>query len=186
MSRIGRKIIKIPGNVVVRLEAGKITVSGPKGDLEKGIPSQVSLKLIGRDIGVSVEGSSRKDKAVWGLYRNLVANLVEGVSRSFRKELELSGIGYKVKKEGADLVFSLGFSHPVRFPKVDGVEFEVKDENNLAVVGGDKELVGKTAARIKFLKKPEPYKGKGIKYKGDFIRRKAGKVGKVGSLAGKQ
>lgn len=184
MSRIGRQLISLPAGVEVRVEDHQITVSGPKGSLSKSLPAEFKVSLNGPWLKVTSSDGSREEKSLWGLYRNLIANMVEGVSRGFSKELELSGIGFKVKMDGSDLIFSLGFSHPLRFSPSSGVAVQVKEENKIIILGADKELVGQEAARMRDLKKPEPYKGKGIRYRGELVRRKAGKVGKVGSSLG--
>lgn len=184
MSRIGRKIIKIPEGVKVTLADGVMTVSGSRGSLTRSIPPEVSVKIDESGILVGVGDQLRKTLALWGLYRNLLANMVEGAAHGFQKELELSGIGFKVKKDGEGLVLSLGFSHPIKYSPQAGISFEVKEDNKLIISGIDRELIGQEAAKIRSLKKPEPYKGKGIKYPGEIIRRKAGKVGKVGATLG--
>ena len=184
MSRIGRKTIKITEGVAVTVSGQMISVKGPRATLEKSLPAEGSVKVVDGEISVGTSGDTRRAVAVWGLYRNLIANMVEGVVKGFQKELELSGIGFKAKKDGSNLVLSLGFSHPVKYFPSAGVSFEVKEENKLIISGADRELVGQEAAKIRALKKPEPYKGKGIKYRGEYIRRKAGKVGKVGAALG--
>lgn len=184
MSRIGHKIIRIPDGVEVKLLGNKITVDGPRGTMEKEIPPEITVELKDREIRVSSKGSTRRIEALWGLYRSLIANMITGIGTGFKKELELSGIGFKVKNDGSDLILSLGFSHPVKFPTSTGIVFEVSGDTKLIISGSDKELVGQVAAKIRELKKPEPYKGKGIKYKGEYVRRKSGKVGKVGAALG--
>lgn len=184
MSRIGHKIIRIPDGVAVSFAVNKLTVNGPRGTMEKEIPPEITLELKDHEIYVASKGNSRRIEALWGLYRSLIANMMTGVDKGFQKELELSGIGFKVKKDGSDFILSLGFSHPVKFPTRTGIAFEVSGDTKLIISGSDKELVGQVAAKIRELKKPEPYKGKGIKYKGEFIRRKSGKVGKVGAALG--
>ncbi len=184
MSRIGHKIIIIPEGVEAKFLGNKLTVSGKRGTVEREIPSEITLELTDREIRVASKGTTRKIEALWGLYRSLIANMMTGVVTGFKKELELSGIGFKAKNDGSDLILSLGFSHPVKFSMKAGVTFEVSGDNKLIISGSDKELVGQVAAKIRELKKPEPYKGKGIKYKGEYIRRKSGKVGKVGAALG--
>lgn len=185
MSRIGRKTIRIPEDVEVTVNAGKILVKGPRGFLEERLPPALTAEIKDGFLHVLTSGTSGRDGAFWGLYRSLIANMVEGVTNGFRKELELSGIGFKVKKDDQALIFSLGYSHPIRYPSVPGISFEVEDETKLVVSGIDKRVVGEVASRIRELKKPEPYKGKGIKYSGEVIRRKAGKVGKASATLGK-
>lgn len=184
MSRIGHKIIRIPDGVEVSFAVNKLTVNGPRGTMEKEIPPEITIELKDREICAASKGSTRRIGALWGLYRSLIANMITGVNTGFQKELELSGIGFKVKRDGSDLVLSLGFSHPVKFLMSAGVTFEVSGDNKLIISGSDKELVGQVAAKIRALKRPEPYKGKGIRYKGEYIRRKSGKVGKVGAALG--
>lgn len=184
MSRIGHKIIRIPEGVEAKFLGNKLTVSGKRGMMEREIPSEITLELSDREIRVASKGTTRRIEALWGLYRSLIANMMTGVITGFKKELELSGIGFKAKNDGSDLILSLGFSHPVKFSMRAGVTFEVSGDNKLIISGSDKELVGQVAAKIRELKKPEPYKGKGIKYKGEYIRRKSGKVGKVGAALG--
>lgn len=184
MSRIGHKIIIIPEGVEAKFLGNKLTVSGKRGMMEREIPSEITLELSDREIRVASKGTTRRIEALWGLYRSLIANMMTGVVTGFKKELELSGIGFKAKNDGSDLILSLGYSHPVKFPMRAGVTFEVSGDNKLIISGSDKELVGQVAAKIRELKKPEPYKGKGIKYKGEYIRRKSGKVGKVGAALG--
>lgn len=184
MSRIGRKIIRIPEGVRVDLNGRQLSVSGPRGSLQRSLPAELSLKLDSQTLQLASSHSSRKLSSLWGLHRSLIANMVEGVTQGFQKELEFTGVGYKVKKDGLDIVFSLGFSHPIRWTGQPGIDFEVREDTRLIISGIDRELVGQEAARIRALKKPEPYKGKGIKYVGEVIRRKAGKVGKVGASLG--
>lgn len=184
MSRVGKKIISIPEKVEMKISGNKAIVSGPRGVLEEILPGEISVKVEGNVISVSASDSSRRTKALWGLIRSDISNMIEGVTTGFRKELELSGIGLKVKKDGKDLILSLGFSHPVRFVGEPGIEFDVKDDIKLSVIGNDLRQVGSVSALIRSLKEPEPYKGKGIKYLNEVIRRKAGKVGKVGAAVG--
>lgn len=174
MSRIGKKPIPIPEGVTVTVGGNLITLKGPKGELKREIHPDVQVAAEEKEIKVSIKRKSRKSAALWGLFRTLLANLVEGVTKGFEKKLEFEGIGFRAALEGNTLVMQLGFSHPVRFEAPDGVKFSV-EKNVITVSGMDKELVGNTAAKIRALRLPEPYKGKGIRYQGEVIRRKAGK-----------
>lgn len=174
MSRVGKKPIPIPSSVRVETDNRIVTVTGPKGILTRRLPPEVAITVTGREITIAPAGSSRKTAAFWGLARSLIANMVEGVVSGFEKKLEFEGIGYRAALEGSTLVMQLGFSHPVRFTPPDGILLKV-EKNMIAVSGADKETVGSAAARIRALKPPEPYKGKGIRYAGEVIRRKAGK-----------
>ena len=179
MSRVGKQLIIIPSGVTVRIEGQKVSVKGPKGDLERTFHSNTAIILNGREISVSVKNPEEGfDRGLWGLSRVLISNMITGVTEGFSKQLEIAGIGFKAQVQGNKLVLSLGFSHPVEleFPK----NISAVVEKNLVTVSGiDKEQVGQFAATIKLLKKPEPYKGKGIKYQGEKIRRKAGKAAKA-------
>jgi large subunit ribosomal protein L6 len=179
MSRIGKKPIVIPSGVKAELQGARLSVSGPKGDLKLEMHPKVSLKISGQEMVVEVpHPDNKKERALWGLFRSLVQNMVDGVTKGFEKKLEVNGVGFKVALQGQKLVMSLGFSHPVEveIPK----ELQVVVEKNLITISGaDKQLVGQFAAEVRELKKPEPYKGKGIKYSDETILRKAGKVVKV-------
>ena len=179
MSRVGKQLIIIPSGVTVKIEGQKVSVKGPKGDLERTFHSNTVIVLNGREISVSVKNPKEGfDRGLWGLSRVLISNMITGVTEGFFKKLEIAGIGFKAQVQGNKLVLSLGFSHPVEleFPK----NISAVVEKNLVTVSGiDKEQVGQFAATIKLLKKPEPYKGKGIKYQGEKIRRKAGKAAKA-------
>lgn len=185
MSRIGKKPIIIPEGVTVTLNSlssgeKEVKVKGSGGELTHIVPSSIQVEVSDGQIVCSL--SSPTDLASqWGLHRTLIANLVVGVSEGFTKELELEGLGYRVKKSGDDLVFNLGLSHQIPFPAPSGVTFEVTGDTKIKVTGMVKQAVNAAAASIRDLKKPEPYKGKGIKYVGEVIRRKAGKAGKVGA-----
>ena len=182
MSRIGRLPILIPDRVKVASEDGAIRVEGPKGQLRTEIPQGIQIKLEGNQLRVVREGEERNLKALHGLTRKLVANMVEGVSRGFSRVLEINGVGYRAEAKGTDLHLTLGFSHPVVFPLPSGVTATVERQIIVTLQGADKEILGKTAAMIRGLRPPEPYKGKGIKYREEVIRRKAGKaVGAAGS-----
>ena len=180
MSRVGKKPIEIPSGVSVVISNGSVTVKGPKGEITRSINPEVSLRQENSTLIVVPVAKTKRTPALWGLTRAIVAHSVEGVSRGFEKKLEIEGIGYRVNLDGKDLVFALGFSHPVKFPAPAGIEFKV-EKNVMRVSGFDKELVGETAAKIRALKKPEPYKGKGIHYQGEVVRRKAGKKATTGT-----
>ncbi|HEX6349713.1 MAG TPA: 50S ribosomal protein L6 [Candidatus Dormibacteraeota bacterium] len=178
MSRIGKLPIPVPSSVKVELDANRVKVEGPKGSLERTLPAQVSIKVDDGQIVCERPTDGREHRSLHGLTRTLVANMVTGVSTGFTKHLELVGVGYRVSKQGDDLVLNLGFSHPVRYPPPKGVSIDVADPTHFSVTGISKEDVGQVAAELRKLRPPEPYKGKGIMYRGEKIRRKAGKAGK--------
>lgn len=173
MSRIGKMPIELPAGVSVEIMPKEAKIKGPKGELTVPVRPEVRLELVEKVLTVHLENPIKP--AYWGLTRALLANAVEGVVEGYFKELELSGVGYRATKEGRDLSLTLGFSHPIRVEAPEGIEFEVPDQQNIKVTGIDKQLVGLVASKIKKLRKPEPYLGKGIKYKGEVIRRKPGK-----------
>ncbi len=180
MSRIGKQPIEIPTGVEVLHEGTSLTVKGPKGHLSLVLHDHVKLNKSENQLTVEVlEPEQKRDRALWGLFQRLVLNMVTGVTKGFEKQLEVNGIGYKVALAGKKLNFSLGFSHPVEFELPETIEATV-EKNIVTIKGIDKHLVGEIAAQIRSLKKPEPYKGKGIKYATEVIRRKAGKAGKAG------
>lgn len=179
MSRLGKLPIKIPAGVTFEIKDSSITVKGPKGELKLNVRPEVAVQVEGDEAKVSVAIDTKQSGAFWGMTRSLVANMVEGVTDGFNKNLELIGVGYRVKQEAPDTIsLTLGFSHPVRIKAPEGVKFEVGENQTLTVKGMDKDLVGLTAAKIRKLRKPEPYKGKGIRYAGEKVRRKAGKAAK--------
>jgi len=180
MSRVGKKIINISENVEVNITDDVIKVIGPKGELELRFPPGVFVKQADKQMTVGIKNPQlKKNRALWGTCRSLIANLIEGVTKGFSKQLEISGIGFKAQVKDKKLLLNLGFSHQIEFPIPSGIE--IKIENNIiTITGADKQLVGEVAAQIRSLKKPEPYKGKGIKYLNEVIRRKAGKVVKTG------
>lgn len=177
MSRIGRKPISLPKGVEVTIEDKVITVKGPKGVLTQEIPGDIVITKEEDQLIVTRKDDSRQNRAFHGLVRALVANMVEGVTNGFEKRLELVGVGYRAQMQGKKLVINIGFSHPVEVEPPVGIEFEVPAPTKIVVKGIDKQLVGNTAAHIRAIRKPEPYKGKGIKYENEQIRRKAGKAG---------
>ncbi len=178
MSRIGRKPIEIPAGVEVQVEGNTVTVKGPKGTLTNTFHPDMSIKVEGNEVLVTRPSEDKVHKSLHGLTRTLVANMVEGVTKGFQKELEVNGVGYRVAKQGTNLVMNLGFSHQVIMAEKDGITIEVPAPNRIIVHGADKQKVGQFAAEIREKRPPEPYKGKGIKYAGEFIIRKEGKAGK--------
>jgi len=180
MSRIGRLPIPIPPGVDVTLEGTSITVKGPKGELHRDLVPDLTVVKDDGTIRVERPRDDKRSRELHGLTRTLVANMVTGVTAGYRKGLEITGVGYRAQKVGNNLQLSLGYSHPVEIQPPDGISFEVETPVRLAVVGIDKELVGRVAAQVRSTRKPEPYKGKGVRYAGEIVRRKAGKAGKIG------
>ena len=179
MSRIGRMPIALPAGVTVDIaENNKVTVKGPKGTLERVLPAEMEIKLDGTTVTVSRPNDLKKMKSLHGLTRTLINNMVVGVSQGYEKKLEVNGVGYKAAKNGKVLNLSLGYSHPVEMVDPEGLEVAVEGQNLIIVKGIDKEKVGQYAAEIRSKREPEPYKGKGIKYVDEVIRRKVGKTGK--------
>lgn len=174
MSRVGKKPIVLPENVTVNAKDGLVEVGGPKGKLSFKLPAGVKLTAEGKNIRIETESASREEKILWGTVRALVANMVTGVTDGYERKLEIEGIGFKAQLKGNDLVLSLGFSHPVEYQAPAGISFKL-EKNVISILGIDKAVVGEVAASIRQLKKPEPYKGKGIRYQGEIVRRKAGK-----------
>lgn len=174
MSRIGKKPIAIPQGVDVLFTVFDVSVKGAKGELKRALPPFMSLKKENMVLEVVPTRDTKKTPALWGLTRSLVANMIAGVTSGFEKKLDFEGVGYRANVEGDSLVMQLGFSHPVRFRVPSGIKFVV-EKNTITISGIDKELVGDTAARVRRLRPLEPYKGKGIRYRGEIIRRKAGK-----------
>lgn len=179
MSRIGRNPVVVPAGVDVTIEGDLVTVRGPKGTLSHTVVSPITIRR-GDDGALLVErpDDERDSRARHGLTRTLLANMVQGVTAGYEKSLEIVGTGYRVAAKGSDLEFSLGFSHPVLVPAPDGISFAVESPTKFKVLGIDKQKVGEVAANIRKLRKPDPYKGKGVRYEGEVIRRKAGKAGK--------
>ncbi|XFA74101.1 50S ribosomal protein L6 [Thermosynechococcaceae cyanobacterium Okahandja] len=186
MSRIGKRPIPLPKNVTLSLEGQQVTVKGPKGQLSRLLPPEVNVVQEGETILVQRRDDSRTARERHGLCRTLVANMVEGVAQGFSKKLEIQGVGYRAQQQGKNLVLSMGYSHPVEITPPDGITLEIEDnqgkkvqQGTIVLVSGiDKELVGNLAAQIRGVRPPEPYKGKGIRYSGEFVRRKVGKTGK--------
>ncbi|MCR5118311.1 MAG: 50S ribosomal protein L6 [Lachnospiraceae bacterium] len=179
MSRIGKMPIAVPAGVTVSIaENNKVTVKGPKGTLERVLPSEMEIKQEGAEITVSRPNDLKRMKSLHGLTRTLLNNMVVGVTNGYEKKLEVNGVGYRAQKQGKKLVLSLGYSHPVEMDDPEGIETVVEGQNLIIVKGIDKEKVGQFAAEIRDKRRPEPYKGKGIKYIDETIRRKVGKTGK--------
>ena len=178
MSRIGNKSITVPSEVQVKIDGHKITVTGPKGTLEREIHENISVEMNGNEINVTRKNDEPKNRSLHGLTRTLINNMIIGVTHEYSKELQINGVGYRVAKQGNDLNLTLGYSHPVIFEAPAGITFDVPNPNTIVVKGIDKELVGQTAAVIRTKRPPEVYRGKGIKYADEVIRRKEGKTGK--------
>ncbi len=180
MSRIGKKPIEIPAGVEVKIEGSKVTVKGPKGTLTNEFSPAISITQEGNEIIVTRPSDVAEHRSLHGLTRTLVANMVIGVTEGYTKQLEVNGVGYRCAKQGKDLVMNLGYSHQVIMPEVEGISIEVPSPNLVVISGPDKQKVGQFAAEVREKRPPEPYKGKGIKYVGEYIRRKEGKAGKGG------
>jgi len=180
MSRIGRLAIPIPSGVDVQIDGSHVMVKGPKGELQRDFAPEMRIVREDGELRVERPSDEKRFKELHGLSRTLLANMVTGVTTGFRKGLEITGVGYRAQLVGTKLQLNLGYSHPIEIDPPSGVSFELENPTRLAVVGIDKELVGHVAARIRATRKPEPYKGKGVRYAGEQIRRKAGKAGKIG------
>ena len=177
MSRIGRKPISLPPGVEIKIENNIITVKGPKGVLSQAIPEDITIEREENELLVKRPSDAKRHRAMHGLTRALVANMVTGVTSGFEKKLEMVGVGYRAQMQGSKLVINIGFSNPVEVEPPQGIEFEVPAVTKITVKGIDKQLVGNTAADIRAIRKPEPYKGKGLRYENEVVRRKAGKTG---------
>jgi large subunit ribosomal protein L6 len=177
MSRIGKRPIPVPAKVTVTIEGQTVTVKGPKGELSRTLPPEVEILQEGENVLVNRRNESRPARQRHGLCRTLIANMVEGVSTGFTRKLEIQGVGYRAAVQGKILNLAMGFSHPVNIDPPEGITFLVEGTTNVTVSGIDKEIVGNTAARIRAVRPPEPYKGKGIRYAGEIVRRKVGKTG---------
>lgn len=175
MSRIGKKPIEVPSGVTVTVAGADVTVKGPKGELALTLVDAVEVKLEGNVLTVTPRDDSQRSRAMWGMQRTLVSNLVEGVSKGFEKKLEITGVGFRAQMRGKRLGLQLGFSHDVDLEVPEGIKIETPDQTTILVSGVDKQKVGQVAAEIRAWRKPEPYKGKGIRYSGEFIYRKEGK-----------
>ena len=178
MSRIGNKPITVPAGIDVTIDGQKITVKGPKGTLERTVNDNISIKLENGGIVVARPNDEKENRSLHGLTRTLINNMIEGVSNEFSKQLEINGVGYRAAKQGNKIVLTLGYSHPVEMVEPEGITYEVPNPNSIIVKGIDKELVGQMAAEIRSKRPPEVYRGKGIKYVDEHIRRKEGKTGK--------
>jgi large subunit ribosomal protein L6 len=178
MSRIGKAPITVPAGVDVTISGRTVTIKGPKGTLSRDIPGEIIVRKEESTILVERPNDERENRSLHGLSRTLVNNMVIGVTDGFTKELEIVGVGYRAEAQGQNLRLALGFSHPVMVPAPDGISFEIPQQTRVIVKGIDKELVGQVAANIRSIRKPEPYKGKGVRYLGERIVRKAGKTGK--------
>lgn len=179
MSKIGKKPISLPDGVEVKQENNQLRIKGGKGEQVVTIPTGVSVSLSDKEVTFALEAEGKQARSNWGTVASLTENAVEGVANGYEKTLEIEGVGYKVAQDGKGLTLNLGFSHPVKFPAPEGIELTAPDQNTIVIKGIDKQAVGQVAAEIRKIRKPEPYKGKGVRYKGEYIRRKAGK--KVGS-----
>jgi large subunit ribosomal protein L6 len=175
MSRIGRQPIELPTGVNVSISPGRVMVNGPLGELSQQVPARMKVEQENGSITVTRPTERGDDRALHGLTRTLIANMVEGVTKGFEKRLELQGVGYRAALQGADLRLDVGYSHPVVMKVRQGITFEVPSNTEIVVKGVDKQLVGQTAAEIRKVRPPEPYKGKGIRYQGEYVRRKVGK-----------
>ena len=181
MSRIGKHPIAVPKGVTVSIDGHSIKVKGPKGELERKIHPEMGLALANDQVTVSRPSDEANHKALHGLSRTLVANMVEGVTKGFKKELDIVGVGYKAETRPYGLQLALGFSHPVEYRAPKGIKLSAPQPTQIVIEGANKEIVGQVAAELRSLRPPEPYKGKGIKYVGEQVRRKAGKAGKAGA-----
>ena len=180
MSRIGRLPITVPSGVDVTIDGRNVTVTGPKGTLSRALHPDITVSREDGTLVVTRPTEQKTHKQLHGLTRTLVNNMVVGVTDGYRKGLEITGVGYRATLNGRKLTLNLGYSHPIEIDPPEGISFEVENPTRLAVVGIDKELVGQIAAKVRATRKPEPYKGKGVRYAGEYIRRKAGKAGKIG------
>lgn len=178
MSRIGLKPIAVPDGVEVKIDGNQVTVKGPKGELTRQFHPDMIIRLEEKELTVQRPSDNKQHKSLHGTTRSLLANMVEGVTKGFEKSLELVGVGYRAQKSGNKLVLNVGYSHPVEIEPEKGIEIEVPAQNKIIVKGIDKERVGQVAANIRAVREPEPYKGKGIRYEGEVVRRKEGKTGK--------
>lgn len=178
MSRIGNKVITIPAGVEVNLNDNFATVKGPKGELKQQFDKDMTFNVEGNEITVVRPSDSKRHRTVHGTTRAILANMIEGVSAGFKKELELIGVGYRAQMQGKKLVLSVGYSHPVEFEEIEGIKLGVEGNTKVSIEGINKEVVGQYAAKVRAVRPPEPYKGKGIRYVGEYVRRKEGKTGK--------
>lgn len=175
MSRIGKQPVEIPAGVTVKLEGTALEVKGPKGLLAMTLLDEVSVDVSASEVTVQPRSKAKSARAAWGMQRTLVANLVEGVTQGFTKKLEINGVGYRAQMKGKSLNLQLGFSHDIDYPAPDGIDIKTPDQTTIEISGIDKQKVGQVAAEIRSFRPPEPYKGKGVKYEGEYIFRKEGK-----------
>ena len=178
MSRIGNKVITVPAGVEVSIVDNFATVKGPKGELKQQFDKDMTFNIEGSEVTVVRPSDSKRHRTVHGTTRAILANMVEGVSAGFKKELELIGVGYRAQMQGKKLVLSVGYSHPVEFEEIEGIKLGVEGNTKVSIEGINKEVVGQYAAKVRAVRPPEPYKGKGIRYVGEYVRRKEGKTGK--------
>lgn len=178
MSRIGNKVITVPAGVEVNIVDNFATVKGPKGELKQQFDKDMTFNIEGSEITVVRPSDSKRHRTVHGTTRAILANMVEGVSTGFKKELELIGVGYRAQMQGKKLALSVGYSHPVEFEEIEGIKLGVEGNTKVSIEGINKEVVGQYAAKVRAVRPPEPYKGKGIRYVGEYVRRKEGKTGK--------
>jgi large subunit ribosomal protein L6 len=177
MSRIGKRPVAVPKGVSVTVNGHQVSVKGPKGELSRTFHPEMQIALAGEQVNVGRPSDEARHKALHGLTRTLIQNMVDGVAKGYTRVLEIQGVGYKAEAKGNGLQLALGFSHPVSYPAPAGIKFTVDNNTIVKIEGPDKELVGQVAAEIRSLRKPEPYKGKGVRYQGEAVRRKAGKTG---------
>lgn len=180
MSRIGKLPVEIPSGVEVKIDGSAVTVKGPKGELTREFHPDMKIEMVDNTVLVTRPSDQKQHRSLHGLTRTLVANMVQGVTRGYQKNLEIQGVGYRAALQGNKLVLSLGFSHPVEVVPAEGIEIEVPRPTQIFIKGINKEMVGQLAANIRDLRPPEPYLGKGVRYQGEHVRRKAGKAGKAG------
>ncbi|MBR0541196.1 MAG: 50S ribosomal protein L6 [Clostridia bacterium] len=180
MSRIGRQPIAVPAGVEVKIDGSTVTVKGPKGTLTRTVHNNMKVELNGAEVTVTRPDETNLNKSLHGLTRTLIANMVKGVTEGYSKELEINGVGYRAQKQGKDLVMNIGYSHQVTMSEIEGITIDVPAPNKIVISGPDKQKVGQFAAEVREKRPPEPYKGKGIKYVDEHIRRKEGKAGKGG------
>ena len=178
MSRIGRKPIVVPAGVVATINGQEITITGPKGTLNSTVHSLIAISLDGEQINVTRASDDKDSRSLHGLSRTLISNMVEGVSVGYVKKLEVLGVGYRVAKQGSEMIMTLGYSHPVVVADTDDIKIECPDDRKISIIGIDKQKVGQFAAEVRSKRPPEPYKGKGVRYEGEFVVRKEGKAGK--------
>ncbi len=176
MSRIGKRTVDIPDKVTVKVTDGDVIVQGPLGMLKRRVPAGITVKVEGKAVSVTRADDTPPNRSLHGMYRTLVANMVQGVTQGFKRELDIVGVGYRAEVKGKELHLTLGFSHPVVVPFPEGITMKVDQQTHLTVAGANRELVGETAAHLRKLRKPEPYKGKGVRYTNEYVRRKVGKA----------